>query len=108
MAVKTVFSRAVSALILLACMVVGQEVMALGETGERFSKWEERVLHQCGPTARSDPQLEMTAWCGLRGGGVLCAHRAADRQHQPVLPGRFHSDEMLQQSYFNHPRRAPW
>ena len=36
---------------------------------------------------------------------MLCAHRAADRQHQPFPLARFHFRRMRQQSYFNIPRR---
>lgn len=90
-----------SLLLLVLCM---SDATALGEAVNGFPKWEERVLHQWTNRARSDPQLEMTA-CGAACGEAACYAQVSPLTDNINLSrsARFHSDEMLRQSYFNHP-----
>lgn len=76
---------------------------ALGESINGFPKWEERVIHAWINRARSDPQVEMTA-CGAACGEKACYAPIAPLNYDLNLnrAARFHSDEMLRQSYFAH------
>src|SRR5437899_39830 len=68
-----------------------------------FPSWAERVAYEWANRARSDPQVEMAA-CGANCTDAVC--------YTPVAPlawanglghaARFHSDEMLHQSYLGH------
>ncbi|MEO8603760.1 MAG: dockerin type I domain-containing protein [bacterium] len=76
---------------------------AVGEAVNGFPNWNERVIHEWINRTRVDPQLEMTA-CGAK-----CVEKACYGVMPPLSwslalnrSARFHSDEMVRQSYFAH------
>jgi hypothetical protein len=78
-------------------------IFAVGESVNGFPNWAERVEHQWINRARVEPQLEMTA-CGAN-----CVEKACYSAMPPLSwnlalnrAARFHSDELVQQSAFQH------
>lgn len=87
----------------IGLMALADVSHAVGEAVNGFPNWRELVLHQWLNRARCDPQFEM-ALCGSNCGEKAC------HTPKPPLPwdlalnraARFHSDELLRQSYFAH------
>lgn len=80
-------------------------VHAVGEETNGFPNWNERVIHAWINRARSDPQFEMNACPGNNCGEKACYAPIAPLVYSLPLnrAARFHSDEQLRQSYFDHP-----
>lgn len=88
---------------MLATLLAATPLWAVGEAVNGFPNWAERVEHQWINRARVDPQLEMTA-CGAN-----CVEKACYGVMPPLTwslalnrAARFHSDELYQQSAFQH------
>jgi hypothetical protein len=87
----------------IAALLAAAPLWAVGESVNGFPNWAERVEHQWINRARVDPQLEMTA-CGAN-----CVEKACYAVMPPLSwnlalnrAARFHSDELFQQSAFQH------
>lgn len=96
------FAQAV--FVFLSFLSLPSLVHAVGESTNGFPNWEERVIHAWINRARSDPQFEMNACPGNACGEKACYAPVAPLSYSLPLnrAARFHSDEMLRQSYFAH------
>jgi MYXO-CTERM domain-containing protein len=77
---------------------------AYGESVAGFPTWPERVEHEWMNRARCDPQVEMMK-CGNACGEAACYKPTAPLGWSDKLAhaARYHSDEMVKQSFFSHP-----
>jgi hypothetical protein len=97
--------RRVALLAIAFAALTAPDALALGESDANgFPNWAERVYHQWTNRARANPATEMAS-CGAN-----CSEAACYTPQQPLpydvsvgRSARFHSDEMVQQGYFNHP-----
>jgi uncharacterized protein YkwD len=104
-AISSITRRVLCAAALLGLVLAldARAAHAVGESVNGFPNWAERVIHAWINRARVDPQLEMNA-CG-----APCVERACYGVMPPLSwsqalnrAARFHSDELVHQSYFDH------
>ena len=92
---------------LLLALCLPARAGATGEGTNGFPSWEERVLQEWVNRARVDPATALA-------GCTQCGEAACYQPMSPLsfaLPlnraARFHSDELVEQGYFDHPSHCP-
>src|SRR5262245_28830363 len=83
------------------------QAQAVGEGTAGFPNWAERALHELSNRARVDPQVEL-APCGPDCAEIACYTPMPPLRYRYELnrAARFHSDEMVKQSFFAHPSQC--
>ena len=89
----------------LALASLGGAAQGYGEAVGGWPNWQERVILQWMNRARADPQADLGGCVG-----AACPDKACYTPQPPLAwsvqnshAARFHSDEMIKQSYFDHP-----